>query len=76
MTKLPELTKQEIKYIDATPDKNYPLRILQTYRDNCNCKWASNTDGSTDNPLYIAMNKMQDERAELLDRAIEKLQKP
>ena len=62
-----------ITYIDATPDGNYPLRILQAYRENCNCRWASSTDGQAMNPLCIKMNDDCEKRAEILDRAIEKL---
>jgi len=71
--KLPEITKQEVKYVDSTPDKNYPLRILQAYRDNCDCFWATGIDGSCDNPIYELMNEHQKQRAEILDKAINKL---
>jgi len=73
-TTLPEITKQEVKYIDATPDEDYPLRILRTYRDNCDCLWATGTDGSCDNPLFQHMNEDQHRRAVILDKAIKKLQ--
>ena len=63
---LPKTTQQPIINIDATPDNNYPLRILQAYRENCNCKWASDTD----NPLIERMNEDCDERAKVLDAAI------
>ena len=59
--------------VDATPTLDYPLRILRAYRQNCNLRWALST-GETSNGednLFIAMlNKMQDERAAVLDRAI------
>jgi len=70
---LPKITKQMVLQIDGTPDENYPLRILQAYRDNCNCLWATSLDGLCDNPLFTEMNKHQRQRAEILDRAIEKL---
>lgn len=70
---LPEITKQEVKYIDATPDEGYPLRILQAYRENCDCFWATSADGSCDNPIYTLMNEHQKQRAKILDKAIEKL---
>ena len=38
---LPDINKQPIIHIDATPDEEYVLRILKTYRENCDCKWAS-----------------------------------
>jgi len=72
--KLPELTQQPILHIDGTPNEDYPLRILRVYRQECDCKWAENTDGSEPtNPLLIMMNEHCDQRAEILDRAIEKL---
>lgn len=71
MSKLPDLTQEPIRHINATPDKEYPLRILKAYRENCNCRWA----GDLDNPLIKTMNEMNDERAKLLDNAIEILEK-
>ena len=65
--------KQAIMYIDATPEKNYVLRILMAYRENCNIKWCTGTDGTCDNPLYQKMNEDQEKRAKLLDEAILKL---
>ena len=66
----PEMTQQSIIHIDATPDDGYVLRILQAYRENCNSKWATSTNGECDNPIFDLMNKHQDQRAELLDKAI------
>ena len=75
-TKLPELTQQPILYVDGTPDKGYPLRILQAYRQECDCRWAENASGGEPtNPLLIMMNEQCEQRAEILDRAIEKLEK-
>lgn len=70
-SKLPDLTQQPIKFVDATPDEEYPLRILQAYREDCNCKWSSDTE----NALIRMMNEMCDKRAEILDRAIEILER-
>jgi len=72
-TTLPEVTKQMVLHIDGTPDENYPLRILQAYRDNCDSMWASSVDGTCDNPIYALMNEHQRQRAEILDEAIAKL---
>jgi len=71
---LPELTQEPIHYVDSTPDEGYPLRILQAYRENCNSRWSDSASGENMNPLYDLMNKHQEQRAEILDRAIEKLQ--
>jgi hypothetical protein len=67
--------KETIIHVDATPDSDYPLRILRAYRDMCNSRWANTSDGTIDpsNELLIAMNKMQEERAAILDLAIAKL---
>ena len=63
--------QQSIIHIDATPDADYVLRILKTYRENCDCKWTSGVD----NKLIKEMNKTQDKRAKLLDKAIKILEK-
>jgi len=70
--KLPPLTQEMVYHIDSTPNEGYPLRILKTYRENCNSKWSSTSD---DNSLLEVMNKHQDQRAEILDKAIEVLEK-
>lgn len=68
---LPKISQLPIIHVDATPDKNYPLRILRAYRENCNCIWTSDTD----NPLIDQMNKDCRQRAVLLDSAIAVLEK-
>lgn len=75
--KLPELTQQPILHVNCTPNEDYPLRILRAYRQQCDCKWVENTDPSDEptNPLLIMMNEHCDQRAEILNRAIEKLSK-
>lgn len=75
-----ELPKLERVYpaechIDARPDGDYALRILRYYRRCCDERWAENVDGSCNNPLWIAMNEHQEQRAEELDNAIEILEK-
>ena len=71
MNKLSLLTKQPILYVEAQPDTDYPIRILQAYRDNCDCLWADNTSGEeTKIQPFIMMNETQKERARILDRAI------
>ena len=69
---LPETTQQPVIHVDATPDEEYPLRILQAYRDNCNCKWVESTDPDAPptSPLLKAMNEQNDKRAAILDDAI------
>ena len=68
--------KVERKFIDATPDGNYALRILLTYRADCDLSWSDNTAGfEIKNPLLKELNKMQKERAKELDKAIKRLSK-
>ena len=75
-SELPPVNGQTIQHIDGTPDSDYPLRILQAYRQNCDCQWSENTnDDEPTNPLLKLMNEMCDKRAKLLDRAIEKINK-
>lgn len=61
------LTKQPVMYVDGTPDKDYPLRILEAYRKNCDVRWVSQ---DTDNELFAIMNEHCEQRAQVLDQAI------
>ncbi|MDD4970717.1 MAG: hypothetical protein PHT07_14920 [Paludibacter sp.] len=76
MDKLPKFTQQVIEHVDGTPDADYPLRILKAYRENCNCKWSETgfPDLEKINPVLMLMNQHQEERAKILDKAIEILQ--
>ena len=59
------------KHVDATPDEDYPLRILRAYREDCNLAWATTTDGTPSDSLLVkALNDLQMQRAAILDRAI------
>ena len=63
-------------HVDATPDEDYPIRILRAHRSNCDLRWSSTTTGDDEtNPLVIAMNELNDKRAALLDKAIALLEK-
>lgn len=73
---LPELSQQPLYNVDGTPDLGYPLRILRAHRVNCDCRFVSSTNGNEEtNPLLIEMNRLQEKRAELLDKAIAILEK-
>lgn len=73
-SQLPKLTEQPVLNIDATPDEDYPLRILRAYRQGCNCQWLEDVDGKEPtNPLLKAMNKDNGKRKKILDEAIKKL---
>lgn len=67
-----DLNTKEFKYIDATPDEEYPLRILRSYRRDCDTYYSSSTTLEVDesNPLVKLLNDLQRQRAEILDRAI------
>jgi hypothetical protein len=73
MEQLSKLTQQAIEYVDGTPNAGYPLRILRAYRENCNCKWSESVfpDLETIDPVLYAMNMHQEQRAKILDQAIQ-----
>lgn len=70
----PELTQEPLLNVDSTPDEGYPLRILKAHRENCNVRW-SDTKGEPLSLIFGQVNKACEERAEILDRAIEVLRK-
>ncbi len=70
-----DMSIQERKHIDATPNDDYPIRILEAYRRDCDFWYSSsaNLAETETNQLCIAMNEMQKKRAAILDKAIKKL---
>ena len=70
--KTPE--KKAIQYVDMTPDEDLPLRILRAYRHDCDMRWDTAGLGPAQTLIYEVMNDSQGLRAEILDRAIAKLQ--
>jgi hypothetical protein len=70
-----KIIPEPVMYVDATPDDMYPLRILRAYRENCNSKFATDSEGNCDNVLFQIMNDHCDQRAKVLDKAIEILEK-
>lgn len=75
MEGLPKLTEPVIEFIDATPDDDYPLRILRAYRHNCDVRFATDFDGNCDHQLFSLMNEHCEQRAKILDRAISLLER-
>lgn len=73
MMDLPELTQKPILRVDATPDAEYPLRILRAYRGDCDCLWSTGSAG-VEEGIYKQMNEDQRQRAVILDNAIELLE--
>jgi hypothetical protein len=80
MKDLPKIRDQvDIKnqFVDGTPDGNYALRILQTFRARCNEKFILDGEWSEwQRKIYDVMNEHQDLRAKELDDAIARLSKP
>jgi hypothetical protein len=68
--------RQAMRWINATPDPDYPARILCAYIDE-GAKWSDNTLGlPPENPLCKAMNEATEKRNALLYEALVKLAKP
>lgn len=69
--RLPPLTQVPMLHVDLTPNDDLALRILRAYRQNCEGNWAEDTNGGpVRNPLLLAMNEDNRQRAVLLDKAI------
>lgn len=62
--------KQPYMCVDATPDEDYPLRILRMYRQACDIEWSSTGLSADVSEACDVMNKAQKERIALLDKAI------
>ena len=75
--KYPDINYRDRKYVDATPNTEYPLRILQAYlRDAESSRWSSSANGIVeDDPIIKYMNELCDKREKLLKDAIEVLSK-
>lgn len=77
------MNEQEILFIDATPDNDYPIRILEAYRAQCDSKWSNTSNWSGDEEidgLMKTMNDAQNKRTDILNKAIailrERMSKP
>ena len=68
------LTQVPVEHVDATPDADYPLRILRAHRQRCDCRWVMSGLDDATTQVYEQMNKDQEERAAILDDAIECLE--
>lgn len=69
-TETPPLTQRPILGVDATPDEQYPIRILEAYLYNARTNWEVSglNEGAT--KVYEEMNRHQAERVLILERAI------
>lgn len=60
-----QILPQQIKYgVDATPDKEYPIRILQAYLDRSTVVTQPEED------LGDFLNELQRQRNEILEKAM------
>jgi hypothetical protein len=59
---------EPLTYVDATPDKDYVLRILRSHLENSKARW-----GGSPSEILDRMNEWQDERRKLIEAAIKKL---
>jgi len=59
-----KLEPLRILEVDATPDEDYPIRILEAYYQNAKRKWTGGSDWEE------KMNRVQEERRKILKKAI------
>lgn len=70
----PDPPREPIIDVDATPDADYPLRILRAYRANCDIWFSADTQGIGQTLACRIMNKTNVARATILDKAIKTLE--
>lgn len=70
----PLANRSDIKYVDMTPDDDLPIRILRSYRVDCESYWVVHGLPTNQALMYEQMNADQIKRAEILDRAIDRLE--
>lgn len=56
--------------VDATPDDDYPIRILEAFLHNTGLRWELTNCDERLHQIYDAMNEAQEKRAEILRQAI------
>lgn len=67
---------EPLSSVDATPDDDYPIRILEAYLHNTGLRWEITGCNGNLRQIYDAMNEAQEKRAEILRRAIAALKSP
>lgn len=73
-TELPPLkNRRQFKYVNATPDIGYPIRILKAYLLDAQTEWEIQGMPESKKHIYNEMNKAQAKRREILTVAIKKL---
>jgi hypothetical protein len=64
MSRMDKLEPLQILVVDATPDENYPIRILEAYYQNAKRKWTGGSDWEQQ------MNEAQEKRKRILQKSI------
>lgn len=59
-------------FVNATPDDEYPIRILQAHRDDCDIEYVGGK-GGINKTLAKILSDNQKQRAVILDKALVKL---
>lgn len=70
-TEFPPFTQEAIQHIDSTPDADYPIRILRAYRSDTNCRYEVTGVDDESKVLWDMLNDHQDQRAKILDKALD-----
>lgn len=73
----PRLSQHPLEFVDLTPDDDLALRILRAYRANCNTHWVISGEFKKHKArrVWDEMNKHQEQRAKILDAAIDQERK-
>lgn len=68
---VPPLTQEPVMFVDATPNAEYPLRVLRAARMNANARYELTGEWDAASRLiHETMNEGCKKRAVLLDKAI------
>lgn len=62
--------EEPIMHVDATPDPEYPVRILRAHREHQNYRWVVDSGSENLRELVAKMEAARRRRAQLLDEAI------
>lgn len=63
--------KEPLQHVDATPDADYPIRILKAHLHNAEVVWDYEGEfGVGGKKIINEMNKISEKRRELLKQAI------
>jgi hypothetical protein len=72
--RLPPLTHRPTYSVDATPDEDYPLRILRAYLRDCETRWIVEGLSEEAKLVFDVQNEHQVQRAQILTKAIQILE--